>query len=264
MFDWHKFVKITMRILLVFFLANFSRWLQAQPLEGAYLLIVSQYGDEVTKEEERFMTKGVKLFKDGYWISASFGHPKYPFGGSGGGTFTTQNGKYSETLRYYSWDSTAVGKTYTFDYRLEGDRFTQSGFINSEKYQHYLIKEEMKRITPWCELKDASLEGVWFLQEASNNGESNFSVPMEQIKIYAYPRFAWARYNTATGQFLGTGGGSYFFDGKKLIEHIEYITYDLAMGSDVEIEVELQGLHMQQSSWSGTYQETWQRARKIQ
>lgn len=250
-----------MRTLVCYLLITLPILVQAQPLEGAYLLQASQYGNEVTKNEDTRATKAVKIFKDGYWISAAFGNQKYPFGGSGGGTFTTQNGKYNETLRYYSWDSTAVGKTYSFDYRLEQDRFIQSGYINSDKYQNYLIKEEMTKIIPVCNLNDASLEGAWFLKEAFLEGKPDFSAPMEQIKIYAYPRFAWARYNTATGQFLGTGGGSYYFDGKKLIEHLEYMTYDLAIGSDVEIAVTLQGKRMQQSSWGGTYQETWQRAR---
>lgn len=235
--------------------------LWAQQLDGAFLVKATQYRDESTPKEELLSTKSVKLFKDGYWISAAFGNQKYPFGGSGGGTFTTNNGKYMETLRFYSWDSTARGKTYTFDYRLEGNQFFQSGFINTEKYQNYLIKEEMTRMIPVCALQNAALEGVWMLKEASTNGKSEFSSPMEQFKIYAYPRFAWARYDTSTGQFLGTGGGSYSFDGKKVIEHLEYITYDLALGTDVEIEVVLQGARMQQTSWGGSYKETWQRAK---
>lgn len=252
-----------MRSLMLVFTLVLPMMSQAQQLEGAFLLKASQYGEEVSSEEESQSTKVVKIFKDGYWITGFFGHQKHPFDGSGGGTYTTDKGKYIETLRFYSWDSTAAGKTYTFDYRLEGGRYFQEGFINSDKYKNYLIKEEMSRIRPVCDLKNAALEGVWFLKESLYDDEKSEIVrPVEMVKIYAYPRFAWARYNTATGQFLGAGGGSYSFDGKKLIEHIEYITYDMAIGSDIEAEVQLEGRQMQQSFpvWRG--KELWQRAGK--
>lgn len=250
-----------MRFFIILCMCLIPVVLHAQQLDGAYILRAAQYGDEVTTEEEMISGKSVKIFKDGYWITGFFGDQKRPFGGAGGGTYTVHNGKYVETLRFYSWDSTAVGKTYTFDYRLENDRYFQSGLINSDKYQNYLIKEEMDKLKPLCDLKDASLEGVWLLQESSYEGKSDFKAPIEQIKIYAYPRFAWARYNTSTGQFLGTGGGSYYFDGKKLIEHIEYITHNIAMGTDLEIEVSLEGNKMEQTSWNGRNKEKWRRAK---
>lgn len=250
-----------MRPVILLLTLSFPLLNQAQQLEGAFLLRASQYGDKVNSEEKSLSRKVVKIFKDGYWITGFFGHQQHPFDGSGGGTYTTENGKYIETLRFYSWDSTAAGKTYTFDYRLAGDRYFQTGFINSDKYKNYVIKEEMSRIRPVCELKNDALEGVWFLRESLyDDVKSEIVRPMEMVKIYAYPRFAWARYNTANGQFLGAGGGSYSFDGKKLIEHIEYITYDVALGSDIEAEVQLEGRQMQQSFpvWRG--KETWQRA----
>jgi hypothetical protein len=41
------------------------------------------------------------------------------FSGTGSGTYTTVNGKYTENILFFSRDSPRVGATLTFDYLLE-------------------------------------------------------------------------------------------------------------------------------------------------
>ena len=208
----------------------------AQKLDGAFAVTAAQYGTDTVSKAELQKQHIVKIFKDGYWIATFFGDPKQPFNGTGGGTYTTNAGKYSETLSFYSWDSTAVGKTYTFDYTLNANKYHQQGNINSDKYKDYLIKEDFNRMDSDLSLKNASLEGVWKLTNANWSEAADGSLKdLEQIKIYSYPRFAWAQYNPKTGQFLGAGGGTYQYDGKMLVEHIDYITYDIALGTDYKI-----------------------------
>jgi hypothetical protein len=136
------------------------------------------------------------------------------------------------------------------------------GRINSEKYHDFTVKEEYIKIKSDIPLKDASLEGAWQLKGAEWGGKpgeasvNNF----EQIKIYSYPRFAWAQYNQKTKQFFGAGGGTYQYDGKKLVEHIEYMTYNLALSTDYLIEVKkLADGTLQQVSQEGMFKEIWQR-----
>lgn len=252
-----------MKKLAVLLLLIISASVSAQIPEGAFKITAAQYGDKISTPEELMSRQIIKIFKDGYWISTFFGDPQKPFSGSGGGTFTTANGKYIEKLLFYSWDSTAVGDVYHFDYRLEGNRYFQNGKMNSDKYPDHVIKEEFVKMKTDIPLKNNSLEGAWILQSATWDSKNAYDQPIEQIKIYAYPRFAWAQYNSNTKQFIGAGGGTYQFDGKNVTEHIEYITYNgIALSTDVNVEVKKSpDGTMQQTTWQGRMVETWKKAK---
>jgi hypothetical protein len=49
------------------------------------------------------------------------------FFGTGGGTYTTQNGKYTETIEFFSRDNSRVGKSLQFDYSLENGNWRHKG-----------------------------------------------------------------------------------------------------------------------------------------
>jgi hypothetical protein len=49
------------------------------------------------------------------------------FSGTGGGQYTFENGKYTETIEFFSRDSSRVGMSLTFDGRLEGKDWYHSG-----------------------------------------------------------------------------------------------------------------------------------------
>lgn len=49
------------------------------------------------------------------------------FFGTGGGTYTFVDGKYTETIEFFSRDSTRVGASLQFDGRVEGDNWYHSG-----------------------------------------------------------------------------------------------------------------------------------------
>jgi hypothetical protein len=52
------------------------------------------------------------------------------FYGTGGGTYTFANGKYTENIEFFSRDSTRVGASLTFDGKVENDAWQHSG-LNS-------------------------------------------------------------------------------------------------------------------------------------
>lgn len=52
------------------------------------------------------------------------------FYGTGGGTYTFSNGKYTENIEFFSRDSTRVGASLTFDGKVENDAWHHSG-LNS-------------------------------------------------------------------------------------------------------------------------------------
>ncbi len=53
------------------------------------------------------------------------------FFGTGGGTYTTINGKYTEKIEFFSRDQTRVGASLEFDYELQGDDWHHQGLNSS-------------------------------------------------------------------------------------------------------------------------------------
>ncbi len=49
------------------------------------------------------------------------------FFGTGGGTYTFENGKYTETIEFFSRDSSRVGASLSFDGKVEGNNWHHSG-----------------------------------------------------------------------------------------------------------------------------------------
>jgi hypothetical protein len=49
------------------------------------------------------------------------------FFGTGGGIYSAANGKYSETIEFFSRDQTRVGKTLVFDFSLDGGNWRHKG-----------------------------------------------------------------------------------------------------------------------------------------
>lgn len=49
------------------------------------------------------------------------------FFGTGGGTYTFENGKYTEHIEFFSRDSTRVGASLSFDGKVEGNNWHHSG-----------------------------------------------------------------------------------------------------------------------------------------
>lgn len=235
----------------------------AQAPEGAFKVVESQYGNDPAATGTGKQTI-LKIFKDGYWIAAFFGDPEMPFSGSGGGTFNIKDGKYIETLNFYSWDSTAVGDVYTFNYKLSGNSYTQEGYMDSEKYKHYLIKEKFEKLKAKEPIKNSSLEGAWQMQSGdwgtSKLGEGAYK-DVAVIKIFSYPRFAFAYYNDKTKSFVGAGGGTYQFDGKTLTENIEYWSWGKPELPQSVFKVEIANGQYSQQGWENGLKETWKKAK---
>lgn len=226
----------------------------AQKPNGAYISVAQ---DQQQKETT------IKLFKDQHWMVAYPGSPSKPFHGVGGGTFAIKDGKYVEKLDFFSLDSTAVGNEHTFAYQLTSSHFYQEGKVNTARYPDYLVKENYQRLDAEEPLQNTSLEGTWELQQAvwgdSKFGEGNYKEVLG-IKMYAYPRFAWVYYKPATRQVIAAGGGTYRFDGKKLLEKLEYHSGTTFESNVVEIDVDRHNKETYtQTSFNGQYKESWKR-----
>jgi hypothetical protein len=60
------------------------------------------------------------------------------------------------------------------------------------------------------------------------------------IKILSASRFQWVALNSETGEFFGTGGGTYTFKDGKYIEQIEFFSRDASrVGASLSFTADL-------------------------
>ncbi len=266
------------RIFLLFVLLPVLAFEADEPvskLNGAFRQIKNKYGT-MTDWRPRDSVTVIKVFRDGYWFGAYYDdkrrwqqHGKTvegrPFDGACGGTYALKNGKYIEKVAFYSWDSTAVGNLFSFNYRVNDKQYEQYGVMNSEKYKSYAINEVSQRIETSEPLKNASLEGVWFMKEGEWSGGDRLGEGryknMQVVKIFSYPMVVYAYYNPITQQFNGAGGARYQFDGQTLTETAEFWSWDSQKkGTSETFKVSVQNGQYVQEGWSGKLREVFAKA----
>ncbi len=246
-------------------------------LNGAFRQTKNKYGN-MTEWKTRDSVTVIKVFRDGYWFGAFYDDKRQgryderntgpaSFNGACGGTYELKNGKYAEKVGFYSWDSTAVGNEFLFDYKISPKQYEQFGMMNSDKYKNYPINEVCERITATEPLKNNGLEGVWFMKEGYWGGQSRFGEgnykDFEVVKIFSYPMVVYAYYNPKTNQFDGAGGAMYQFDGKTLTETNEFWSWQAdgkRRGNVEKFKLSVQNGQFLQEGWSGSLREVWTKA----
>ncbi|SOE19869.1 hypothetical protein SAMN06298216_0370 [Spirosomataceae bacterium TFI 002] len=84
-------------------------------------------GKESTRRGEDSSRKTLKILFDGYFLWIAYDVADMKFSGSGGGLYTARNGKYIETIQYFSKDNSRVGAVLSFDYELINNEWHHTG-----------------------------------------------------------------------------------------------------------------------------------------
>lgn len=133
-----------------------------------------------------------------------------------GGTWQeAENGKIAAHIEFNSGEKAKVGQ-----------KVEMNGSIENGK----LITSEADGKMEWERIDngDNTMTGVWQISGREQNGKINPIVPgaRKTIKILSESRFQWIAINTATGEFFGTGGGTYTFKDGKYVENIDFFSRD--------------------------------------
>ena len=115
-------------------------------LIGAWKCVKSQYGDEKMLERGKDNDIVIKIFTKTRWSGTFFDKTGKKFDGSGGGTYTIKGDLYTETVEYFSWESEAVGKRFSFTLKMENGMLHQKGIIEYKGNLKYLVDEWYTRI----------------------------------------------------------------------------------------------------------------------
>lgn len=197
--------------------------------------------------------KRVALIVDGYFTVTVFGEQPAEFISTMGGTFSYDGSTLEGVVEFNSAAQDEVGQRFSMPVMLNGDKLT--------------VNHGNGRPQSWTRIKENgdNLAGVWRITRREVDGEMR-EMPLRArrtLKILTGSRFQWAAINVETGEFSGTGGGTYTFENGKYTENIEFFSRDNSrVGMSLGFEGELKGddwHHRGKSSKGDPIYEVWSR-----
>ena len=97
-------------------------------LEGKWLMSGRVRGKTERRRDTNQPRKTMKILVDGYFQWIAFNTNTFSFMGTGGGSYTAENGTYKEKIDYFSRDNKKVGISLSFSYSKKGQDWHHKGF----------------------------------------------------------------------------------------------------------------------------------------
>lgn len=192
------------------------------------------------------------IVADGYCMLTKYDKANKKFIHSFGGPLNISNNKINIKVEFNSVDRTQVGKTMNYDFSIRNNTLTSN--IGGTK-------------TEWQRTDDGKgdLAGNWRITQRKQ-GDKMVEMPLRArrtLKLLTGTRFQWAAINIETGEFSGTGGGTYTFDNGKYTEHIEFFSRDSTrVGASLSFDGKIENgnwIHSGLSSRGDPIYEIWSR-----
>lgn len=92
--------------------------LQPQPLDGLWLMGGRMRNDLMTNRDTSGPRKTLKVLYNGRFQWIAFHTETFAFMGTGGGSYSAENGVYEESIKFFSRDNSRVGAVLPFEYEL--------------------------------------------------------------------------------------------------------------------------------------------------
>jgi len=157
----------------------------------------------------------IKFITDTRWATIFYWDHNGKFAGSGGGTYEWIDNEYVETIDYFSWDTSAVGTTQSYQMIIQDGMLVQKGNINTDKYKYPLhtVHQKIDNLTN-AKSTTESPQGAWQLVTASYGKQkydkhavsSNYE---RIIKIITPKYFLGAFFTIETKSFDGVTFGTH-------------------------------------------------------
>lgn len=111
-------------------------------LEGAWLITGRMVDGKATTNTPG-VRRTMKILSGSRFQWIAYNVQTKEFSGTGGGTYTTINGKYTEQLEFFSRDNSRVGNSLQFDFSIEDGRWRHRGLSSKgEPIDEYWSKRE--------------------------------------------------------------------------------------------------------------------------
>ena len=202
---------------------------------------INQDGDQV---------RAVVIFSEGYQSITYYLADGGKFLRTNGGSWSLDGNMMTETVEFDSAVPQRVGNTSTFEIVMTDNTLK--------------VKDGDLEFTRIDKGTEGDLAGAWLISGRENNGEMqmrNTDTPRKTMKILSGTRFQWIAYNTETGEFMGTGGGTYTTKNGKYTENIEFFSRDDSrVGASLDFNYKLKDgnwYHSGKSSKGDPINEIW-------
>lgn len=231
-----------MKSILLLLVLVFNLNMQAQSLQGSWKL-AAENGKEVTGKEV------IRIYADSYFTEGAKDPDSNEFLWARGGEYH----KKDDQVRI------------DFDTRQEKPTAELVAHkIEFEEENSFSI-EQRDTIQKWTRVSGNKneLSGNWVITGRERNGEMNQMKPGDRktIKMLGGDRFQWVAFNSATGEFFGTGGGTYIAKDGKYVENIEFFSRDASrVGASLEFNYKVEDgswVHSGKSSKGDPIKEIW-------
>ncbi|WP_420379650.1 membrane or secreted protein [Gilvibacter sp.] len=97
-------------------------------LSGAWLMSGRKRNGEMQERDTSRPRKTMKILSGTRFQWIAYNTETKQFMGTGGGSYTTENGKYTENIEFFSRDVNRVGASLEFDFELIDGKWHHSGF----------------------------------------------------------------------------------------------------------------------------------------
>ena len=225
-------------IIILISLAMFTN--QKPKVQGAW---ESRQGDDIF----------TMIIVDDYMVASRYNVKEKKFYATHGGTITSYDGGIKGITEFNSAKTTEVGKPYSLIISWNGDQM--NALINGSTIVFTRIDDGSK-----------NMAGKWRITQREQDGKLSpihTTGPRQTIKMLSSTRFQWAAINKETGEFFGTGGGSYSFENGRYTESIEFFSRDSSrVGLSLGFDGKLAGkdwYHSGKSSRGEPINEVWSR-----
>ena len=102
-------------------------------LPGAWLMSGRKRDGKIQERDTSRPRKTMKILSGTRFQWIAYNTETKQFMGTGGGTYITKNGKYTENIEFFSRDDTRVGASLQFNYELIDDAWHHSGLSSKGK-----------------------------------------------------------------------------------------------------------------------------------
>jgi len=96
-------------------------------LTGTWLMAGRKQNDQISRRDTTTPRKTMKILTGNRFQWIAYNIATKQFSGTGGGTYTAENGKYTENIEFFSRDNKRVGMKLEFDFDVQGNDWHHMG-----------------------------------------------------------------------------------------------------------------------------------------
>ena len=159
-------------------------------------------------------TQHLLVLVDNYLSYSTFDQENKKFINTCGGPYKLNNNQLTLNVQFNAQHPDEVQKTYTYLAQVKESLTTD---ISGKKISWQRVDTNNGPLAGVWRITDRKVDGKWHVMPLRDR---------RTLKILSGTRFQWVAIDIKTGEFSGTGGGTYTFTNNQYTENIEFFSRD--------------------------------------